>query len=90
MVAVGVEKVKELGLEDKIELMTGDSEAIQFPDKSFDAVTVAFGVRNFENLGRGLDELFRVLNRVERFVCLNFQNLVMRWLNLDINFTQTT
>ena len=47
--------------EDKIELRTGDSEAIQFPDLSFDAVTVAFGVRNFENLGRGLDELFRVL-----------------------------
>jgi len=61
MVAVGQEKIRKLGLEDKIELRTGDSEAIQFPDLSFDAVTVAFGVRNFENLGRGLDELFRVL-----------------------------
>ncbi len=72
MVAVGVEKVKELGLEDKIELMTGDSEAIQFPDKSFDAVTVAFGVRNFENLGRGLDELFRVLKQGGTLCVLEF------------------
>jgi demethylmenaquinone methyltransferase/2-methoxy-6-polyprenyl-1,4-benzoquinol methylase len=62
MVAVGREKIRKLGLEGKIELLTGDSEAIQFPENSFDAATVAFGVRNFENLGRGLDELFRVLN----------------------------
>lgn len=61
MVAVGKEKVKKLGLEDRIELMAGDSESIQFPDESFDAATVAFGVRNFENLGKGLGELFRVL-----------------------------
>ena len=63
MVAVGREKIRKLGLEGKIELLTGDSEAIQFPDNSFDAATVAFGVRNFENLGRGLDELFRVLKQ---------------------------
>jgi demethylmenaquinone methyltransferase/2-methoxy-6-polyprenyl-1,4-benzoquinol methylase len=63
MVAVGREKIRKLGLEGKIELLTGDSEAIQFPDNSFDAATVAFGVRNFENLARGLDELFRVLKQ---------------------------
>ncbi len=61
MVAVGQEKVRKLGLGDKIELLAGDSEAIQFPECTFDAVTVAFGVRNFENLSRGLDELYRVL-----------------------------
>jgi demethylmenaquinone methyltransferase/2-methoxy-6-polyprenyl-1,4-benzoquinol methylase len=61
MVAVGREKIRKLGLEGRIELLTGDSEAIKFSDNSFDAVTVAFGVRNFENLGHGLDELFRVL-----------------------------
>ncbi len=72
MVAVGVEKVSELGLEDKIELMTGDSEAIQFPDNSFDAATVAFGVRNFENLSRGLDELFRVLKQGGTLCVLEF------------------
>ncbi len=62
MVAVGQGKIKKMGLSDRIELMTGDSEAIQFPDSTFDAATVAFGVRNFENLSKGLDELFRVLN----------------------------
>jgi demethylmenaquinone methyltransferase/2-methoxy-6-polyprenyl-1,4-benzoquinol methylase len=72
MVAVGVEKVKAFGLEDKIELMTGDSEAIQFPDYSFDAATVAFGVRNFEDLGRGLDEIFRVLKQGGTLCVLEF------------------
>ena len=61
MVAVGQEKLRKLGLTDRIELMTGDSEDIRFPDFTFDAATVAFGVRNFENLSKGLDELFRVL-----------------------------
>jgi len=63
MVAAGVTKINKLGLQDKIVLMTGDSEHIEFPDHSFDAVTVAFGVRNFEQLGKGLDELFRVLKK---------------------------
>jgi len=61
MVAVGQEKVRKLGLTDRIELMTGDSEDIRFPDFTFDAATVAFGVRNFENLTKGLNEVFRVL-----------------------------
>ena len=72
MVAVGKEKVKKLGLEDRIELMAGDSESIQFPDQSFDAATVAFGVRNFENLGQGLGELFRVLKKGGTICILEF------------------
>jgi len=72
MVAVGREKIRKLGLEGKIELLTGDSEAIQFPDNSFDAATVAFGVRNFENLGQGLDELFRVLKHGGTLCVLEF------------------
>ena len=72
MVAVGKEKVKKLGLEDRIELMAGDSESIQFPDQSFDTVTVAFGVRNFENLGQGLGELFRVLKKGGTICILEF------------------
>jgi demethylmenaquinone methyltransferase/2-methoxy-6-polyprenyl-1,4-benzoquinol methylase len=74
MVAVGTEKIRKMGLEDKIELMAGDSEAIQFPDMTFDAATVAFGVRNFENLGHGLDELFRVLKRGGTLCVLEFSN----------------
>jgi demethylmenaquinone methyltransferase / 2-methoxy-6-polyprenyl-1,4-benzoquinol methylase len=69
MVAVGQEKVRKLGLEDKIELKIGDSEAIKFPAFTFDAATVAFGVRNFEDLGRGLDELYRVLKK-EGTICI--------------------
>jgi len=54
--------------------MTGDSEDIHFPDQSFDVATVAFGVRNFENLSRGLDELFRVLKQGGSLCVLEFSN----------------
>jgi demethylmenaquinone methyltransferase / 2-methoxy-6-polyprenyl-1,4-benzoquinol methylase len=74
MVAIGQEKVRRMGLESKISLTTGDSEAIQFSDFTFDAATVAFGVRNFENLGRGLDELFRVLKKGGTLCVLEFSN----------------
>ena len=72
MVAVGQEKICRMGLQDQISLMTGDSEAIQFPDFSFDAATVAFGVRNFENLSRGLEELYRVLKQNGTLCILEF------------------
>lgn len=61
MLEVGKKKVLRERLEDKITMVLGDSEALQFEDASFDAVTVAFGVRNFENLEQGLSEIFRVL-----------------------------
>ena len=61
MLAVGRKKVTREGLEHAVEMVEGDSEALEFPDGSFDAVTVAFGVRNFENLEKGLSEIYRVL-----------------------------
>lgn len=61
MLAVGREKMKKKGVEDIIQLQLGDSENLQFADNSFDAVIVAFGVRNFENLEKGLAEMLRVL-----------------------------
>ncbi|MBC2839021.1 bifunctional demethylmenaquinone methyltransferase/2-methoxy-6-polyprenyl-1,4-benzoquinol methylase UbiE [Robiginitalea sp. SC105] len=61
MLDVGRSKIRESGLEGRIEMVLGDSEALEFPDASFDAVTVAFGVRNFENLEKGLAEIYRVL-----------------------------
>ncbi|MCO5724798.1 bifunctional demethylmenaquinone methyltransferase/2-methoxy-6-polyprenyl-1,4-benzoquinol methylase UbiE [Robiginitalea marina] len=61
MLEVGRRKVAQQGWEQKIEMVEGDSEALQFPDSSFDAVTVAFGVRNFEHLEQGLSEIYRVL-----------------------------
>ena len=53
MLELGREKIKKLNLENKIELITGDSETINYQNSSFDAITVAFGVRNFEHLERG-------------------------------------
>jgi demethylmenaquinone methyltransferase/2-methoxy-6-polyprenyl-1,4-benzoquinol methylase len=61
MLSVGKDKVKVENLENTIEMVIGVSEALTYDDNSFDAVTVAFGVRNFENLELGLSELFRVL-----------------------------
>ena len=61
MVEIGRQKVRRLGLEKQIDLQEGDSEQMVFEDASFDAVTVAFGVRNFENLEKGLKEIRRVL-----------------------------
>ncbi len=61
MLAVGVEKIKKKGLEDKITLQYGDSENLPFNDNAFDAITVSFGVRNFENLQQGLSDMLRVL-----------------------------
>lgn len=61
MLQLGIEKVKKLGLENKIELMLGDSENLPFPDNTFDGITVGFGVRNFENLEKGISEIYRVL-----------------------------
>ena len=72
MLEIGRKKIIKAGLENKIELLQGDSEAILFPDNSFDAVTVAFGVRNFENLEKGLSEIRRVLKPGGKLVVLEF------------------
>jgi demethylmenaquinone methyltransferase / 2-methoxy-6-polyprenyl-1,4-benzoquinol methylase len=61
MLKVAEEKIAGLGLSGMISFAEGDSEHIPFSDSSFDAVTVAFGVRNYENLDRGLQEMRRVL-----------------------------
>jgi len=72
MLDLGRQKVAKLLLNKEIALQLGDSEAINFPDKAFDAVTVAFGVRNFENLRIGLDEMLRVLKPGGKLVILEF------------------
>ncbi len=63
MLTIGRKKIVRRKLEHLIFLETGDSENLKFPDVSFDAVMVAFGVRNFENLEKGLAEMQRVLKR---------------------------
>ncbi len=72
MLAVGREKVAKLNLQDKIELLSGDSENLTFQDNYFDAVIVSFGVRNFENLEKGISEIRRVLKPGGLLIVLEF------------------
>ena len=74
MLQVGRQKVAKANLSNKIEMVVGDSENIPFPDNTFDAITVSFGVRNFENLDKGLTEIFRVLKPGGKFVVLETSN----------------
>ncbi len=70
MLDIGKQKVIKKGLVDKIDMILGDSENMPFEDNSFDAITVAFGVRNFETLENGLKEILRVLKPNGIFVIL--------------------
>ncbi len=70
MLEVGKKKIVKKNLDQIIEMLVGDSENLPFDDNSFDAITVAFGVRNFEDLEKGLSEIFRVLKRTGTFVVL--------------------
>ena len=63
MLEVGKSKIKNKDLQGTIEMIVGDSENLPFETGTFDAITVAFGVRNFENLEKGLSEIFRVLKK---------------------------
>lgn len=72
MLEVGRKKMKDRGYDHKIDLRLGDSENLPFEENKFDAVIVAFGVRNFENLEKGLAEMLRVLKPGGRMVVLEF------------------
>jgi demethylmenaquinone methyltransferase / 2-methoxy-6-polyprenyl-1,4-benzoquinol methylase len=72
MLDVGRKKIKDRQLTDKVELLHGDSENLQFEGNKFDAVTVGFGVRNFENLEKGLAEILRVMKPGALLVVLEF------------------
>jgi demethylmenaquinone methyltransferase / 2-methoxy-6-polyprenyl-1,4-benzoquinol methylase len=72
MLDLGGRKIEAAGLADIIQLQQGDAETINYPDDSFDAITVAFGVRNFENLRKGLTEMLRVLRPGGKLVILEF------------------
>jgi len=72
MLSYGRQKIEKEGLADRINLQKGDSEQIQFADHTFDGVMVAFGVRNFQNLEKGLSEIFRVMKPGAKLVVLEF------------------
>jgi demethylmenaquinone methyltransferase/2-methoxy-6-polyprenyl-1,4-benzoquinol methylase len=70
MLEVGKKKIEEKKLSHKIEMVLGDSEAMPYADSYFDAITVSFGIRNFETLEKGLSEILRVLKPNGIFVIL--------------------
>lgn len=72
MLAEGRKKLKKRKLDDRIELQTGDSERLLFEDNKFDAVIVSFGVRNFENLEKGIRDMYRVLKPGGKTVIVEF------------------
>jgi demethylmenaquinone methyltransferase/2-methoxy-6-polyprenyl-1,4-benzoquinol methylase len=74
MLDVGRQKLKEKGLDELITMQVGDSEALPFADNSFDAITCAYGVRNFEHLEAGLKEMCRVLRPGGKLAILEFSH----------------
>ena len=74
MLDVGKQKIANVNLSDKIDMVVGDSENMPFKDNTFDAITVSFGVRNFANLDKGLTEIKRVLKPGGTFVVLETSN----------------
>jgi demethylmenaquinone methyltransferase/2-methoxy-6-polyprenyl-1,4-benzoquinol methylase len=75
MIAVGQRRVHEAGLENRISFTEGNAEALPFPDRAFDAYTIAFGIRNVTHIDKALAEAFRVLKIGGRFLCLEFSQV---------------
>lgn len=86
MLGLGRKKIEKQGLQHVIELFNGDSETINYPDNSFDAVTVAFGVRNFQYLEKGLREMLRVLRPGGKLVVLEFSKPKQKGFKSLYNF----
>ena len=72
MLSIGREKIDRAALASKVKLLAGDALALDFPDRQFDAVTVAFGLRNFADLMKGLMEAYRVIKPGGRLIVLEF------------------
>lgn len=86
MLEVGRKKILKRDLSDKIKLEHGDSENLPYEDNSFDAATVAFGVRNFEDLKKGLGEMKRVIKPGGQLVVLEFSKPTMFPFKQGFNF----
>lgn len=86
MLEVGKKKIAEKKLDHIIDMVIGDSENMPFPDNHFDAITVSFGIRNFENLEKGLAEILRVLKPNGIFVILETSNPVKTPYKQGYNF----
>ena len=86
MLKIGQEKVKQRKLDNLIELKKGDAENLNFKGSFFDAITVAFGVRNFENIQKGLSEMYRVLKPDGCAVILEFSKPKLFFIKQIYNF----
>jgi demethylmenaquinone methyltransferase/2-methoxy-6-polyprenyl-1,4-benzoquinol methylase len=75
MLAVGRERARAQGLDDVVTFVEANAEALPFPGKSFDAVSIAFGIRNVPRIDTALFEMHRVLKLGGRFLCLEFSNV---------------
>jgi len=90
MLNFGRKKLKDKGLENVIELQLGDSEKLLFPDHTFDAAMVSFGVRNFEDLVQGLEEIYRVLKPGGQILILEFSKPKNYLVRSGYNFYNAT
>ena len=75
MLEVGRSRAVDLNLFSNLNFIEGDGEKLDFPDESFDIFTIAFGIRNFTNIDKGLHEAYRVLKKGGKFICLEFSKV---------------
>jgi demethylmenaquinone methyltransferase/2-methoxy-6-polyprenyl-1,4-benzoquinol methylase len=75
MLAVGAERMAKLGRDDAITFEQGNAEELPYPDRSFDCVTIAFGIRNVPRIDKALEQAHRVLKIGGRFLCLEFSSV---------------
>jgi demethylmenaquinone methyltransferase / 2-methoxy-6-polyprenyl-1,4-benzoquinol methylase len=81
MLAVGRDRAIARHLDDRVAFVEGNAEALAFPDRHFDAYTIAFGIRNVPRIDLALGEAFRVLRPGSRFLCLEFSTVDVPWLD---------
>jgi demethylmenaquinone methyltransferase/2-methoxy-6-polyprenyl-1,4-benzoquinol methylase len=86
MLAVGRRRIAAAGLSDRIELIEGNAEMLPFPDRAFDAYTIAFGIRNVTDIPKALSEAYRVLRPGGRFLCLEFSHVEVPLLDRAYDF----
>lgn len=86
MLEVGQRKVEAAGLADRISLVEGNAEALPFADRSFDAVTIAFGIRNVTHIDRALAEMYRILKPGGRVLVLEFSHVDVPMLDRVYDF----
>jgi demethylmenaquinone methyltransferase/2-methoxy-6-polyprenyl-1,4-benzoquinol methylase len=80
MLEVGKSRAAKRGLSDNLDFVEADAQDLPFPDNSFDAYTIAFGIRNVPRIDKALSEAYRVLKRGGKFLCLEFSEVELPFL----------